>query len=91
MGEVFPVLSKLRTVIQLTMPSVSGSVITGTIPAHAVAQLQTLLPDLTNGEGTLEHDFNCYQPITRKLQARTRSDNNPTNRREYLLNILNKK
>ena len=91
LGEVFPVLSKLRTAIELTVPSEAGSVITGTIPTQAISALQTMLPDISNGEGTLEHSFNCYLPVTDNPKIRTRTDNNPTNRREYLLNIINKK
>jgi ribosomal protection tetracycline resistance protein len=49
--------------------------------------LQHQLPTLTRGEGTLESEFGRYQPVRGAPPARPRTDHNPLDRREYLLQV----
>jgi len=60
----------------------------GEIAAARVHELQQLLPGLTHGEGALETSFAGYRPMAGPPPTRRRSDNNPLNRKEYLLHVL---
>jgi ribosomal protection tetracycline resistance protein len=64
-----------------------ASVIEGEIPAGQVHALHLQLPSLTRGEGLLETEFASYQPVRGEPPSRHRTDDNPLNRREYLLAI----
>jgi ribosomal protection tetracycline resistance protein len=52
--------------------------------------LQQQLPALTRGEGLLECDLAVasYQPVTGKPPIRPRTDDNPLDRKEYLLHVV---
>ena len=54
---------------------------------RASHELQQLLPGLTRGEGVLECAFGGYQPVRGDIPSRSRTDINPLNRKEYLLNL----
>ncbi len=62
--------------------------IEGTVRAAAVHQLQQQLSGLTHGEGALEVQFDHYDAVVGPTPVRPRSDNNPLNRKEYLLHVL---
>ncbi len=50
--------------------------------------LEQRLPGLTRGEGELESAFAHYEPVVHgTVPRRPRTDHNPLNRREYLLNV----
>ena len=53
-----------------------------------VHQLQQQLPGLTGGEGVLESAFDHYEPVRGTAPSRPRTDNNPLNRKEYLLHVV---
>jgi ribosomal protection tetracycline resistance protein len=53
-----------------------------------VHELQQQLPALTRGEGVLETFFDRYQPVRGAVPTRPRSDQNPLNRKEYLLHVV---
>ena len=57
LGDVLPVLARLRAIPQL----VDGA-IEGTIPVAHIRELQVRLPALTRGEGVLETGFAGYVP-----------------------------
>jgi ribosomal protection tetracycline resistance protein len=52
-----------------------------------VHDLQQQLPGLTAGEGALGSAFDRYEPANNGMPARLRSDKNPLNREEYLLQL----
>jgi ribosomal protection tetracycline resistance protein len=87
-GSVLPALSRLRAVPHT--PAVRGSscVLDGEIPAANVHELQQQLPGLTRGEGVLESAFDHYQPVRGEVPSRPRSDHNPLDRKEYLLQVM---
>ncbi|GAB2979760.1 TetM/TetW/TetO/TetS family tetracycline resistance ribosomal protection protein [Streptomyces pseudoechinosporeus] len=88
LGAVLPVLAKLRAVPQTTQARGTASVLEGRIPAARVHQLEQQLPALTRGEGELETAFDHYAPVARgALPERPRTDHNPLDRKEYLLNV----
>ena len=69
------------------MRGVSG-ILEGEIPAARVHAVRQHLPTLTRGEGVLESAFAHHQPVRGEVPTRPRSDRNPLNRKEYLLQVL---
>jgi ribosomal protection tetracycline resistance protein len=88
LGQLMRVLSRLRAVPRTQEMPGATCTIEGEIPAEHVHDLQQQLPSLTRGEGVLESAFECYQPVRGAIPSRSRSDNNPLNRKEYLLHML---
>ncbi|MBU2666851.1 TetM/TetW/TetO/TetS family tetracycline resistance ribosomal protection protein [Actinoplanes bogorensis] len=62
-------------------------VVEGRVPAARLRALETAVPGLTRGEGVLETTFDSYQPISPPFPTRARWDDNPLDRREYLLRV----
>ena len=87
-GTTVPALARLRAVPQTQEMRGTSCVLEGEIPAARVYELQRLLPGLTHGEGVLECAFACYQPIDGAVPTRPRTDDNPLDRKEYLLHVL---
>jgi ribosomal protection tetracycline resistance protein len=87
LGPMVPVLARLDAVPR--RPAVLGAshALDGEIPAARVHELQQQLPGLTRGEGVLEYEFAGYEPVRGANPSRARTDNNPLNRKEYLLNL----
>ncbi|HEX8094875.1 GTP-binding protein [Jatrophihabitans sp.] len=85
-GAVVPVLGQLRAVP--LAPRAQGRVylLTGTIPAARVHDLQQRLPGLTGGEGVLESAFSHYEPAE-GYPCRPRTDADPLDRDAYLLRV----
>jgi ribosomal protection tetracycline resistance protein len=87
-GVVLPVLARLRAVPRAQVAIGSTTRVQGAIPADRVHDLQRRLPALTNGEGILEFAFDHYAPIRGgQVPSRPRTDNNPLDRKEYLLHV----
>ncbi|WP_328323611.1 TetM/TetW/TetO/TetS family tetracycline resistance ribosomal protection protein [Kribbella sp. NBC_00382] len=85
---VLAALARLRAIPQVPALGSETSVLEGEIPAAAVYQLEQQLPALSRGEGVLESSFERYQPVTGPIPSRPRTDNDPLNRRDYLLHVL---
>ncbi|MCD9874539.1 elongation factor G [Streptomyces guryensis] len=87
LGALLPVLAALRAVPQTTETQGAACVLEGVVPVGRVHELGQRLPGLTRGEGELESAFDHYAPITYgTVPERSRTDHNPLNRKEYLLN-----
>jgi ribosomal protection tetracycline resistance protein len=86
-GAMMPVLVQLRAAPRTTEIRGPVCVLEGEIPAARVHGLERRLPGLTRGEGLLECAFDRYEPVGGPAPARPRSDHNPLNREEYLLNV----
>jgi ribosomal protection tetracycline resistance protein len=50
-------------------------------------ELQQRLRSLTRGEGVLEFAFDHYEPVRDTIPTRLRTDQNPLDRKEYLLHV----
>jgi ribosomal protection tetracycline resistance protein len=85
---VLAALARLRAIPQAPALASETSTLEGEIPAAAVYQLEQQLPAISRGEGVLESAFERYHPVTGAIPTRPRTDNNPLNRRDYLLHIL---
>ncbi|MFI9802794.1 GTP-binding protein [Streptomyces sp. NPDC052301] len=89
LGALLPVLARLGAVPETTGTHATHSALEGTVPVARVHELEQWLPGLTRGEGELETAFDHYAPVTRgTIPARPRTDHNPLNRKEYLLNVM---
>jgi len=88
LGAVLGVLAGLGAVPRATTPRGASSLIEGEIPAARVHQLTQRLPGLTRGEGVLESAFGHYQPVRGPVPTRPRTDNDPLDRKQYLLRVL---
>jgi ribosomal protection tetracycline resistance protein len=87
-GAVVPLLSRLGAVLQSSTMRGSAYVLEGEILAAKVPELRHHLPAAARGEGVLECEFACYQSAGEPIPSRPRSDNNPLNRKEYLLHVV---
>ncbi len=88
LAALLPVLARLRAVPQSTETRGTACVLEGAVPAAHVHELEQQLPGLTRGEGELESAFDHYAPAPRgTVPERRRTDLNPLNRKEYLLNL----
>ncbi|MFJ4833527.1 GTP-binding protein [Streptomyces sp. NPDC088747] len=88
LGAVLPVLAKQRAVVRTTRTDGPTSVLEGWVPVARVHELEQWLPGLTHGEGELECAFDHYAPVVGgTVPDRPRTDLNPLDRKEYLLNV----
>ena len=87
-GATAPVLARLRATPETQEMRGNAYVLGGEIPAARVHELQQLLPGLTRGEGVLECAFSGYRQVAGSVPRRPRTDNNPLDRKEYLLRVL---
>ncbi|ANS69994.1 tetracycline resistance protein [Streptomyces lincolnensis] len=88
LGALLPVLAALRAIPRTTVTRGDTGVLEGVVPAERVHELEQRLPGLTRGEGELESAFDHYAPVTRGIvPRRPRTDHNPLERKEYLLNV----
>ena len=87
LGAIMSVLSNLEARPNLPEINRSTCVLEGTIQVARFHQLQSRLPDLTRGEGTLESAFAGYRPIEGPPPTRPRTDRNPLDRADYLRRV----
>jgi ribosomal protection tetracycline resistance protein len=87
-GATTSVLARLRAVPHTQAMRGASYMLAGEIPAARVHALQQQLPGLTRGEGVLETAFERYQPVRGTIPTRSRTDDNPLNRKEYLLRVV---
>ncbi|MFD7436216.1 GTP-binding protein [Streptomyces sp. NPDC059861] len=89
LGALLPMLAALRAVPRTTGTGDAACVMEGTVPAAQVHALEQRLPGLTRGEGELDSAFDHYAPVVSgtAVPERPRTDHNPLNRKEYLLNV----
>jgi len=87
LGPVLGLLGRLHAVPERQETSDDAYVIGGRIPAARLKDLDVALPGLTRGEGVVETTFAGYRPVAGVPPTRTRWDNNPLDREEYLLRV----
>ncbi|ONI83954.1 GTP-binding protein [Saccharothrix sp. ALI-22-I] len=92
LGVLTPAMARVRAVLLSTVARGRTTVVEGDIPAAFVHEFQRKLPALTRGEGVLETSFSHYAPVRGSAPegsapVRERTDQNPLNRKEYLLRV----
>ncbi|MCT7353466.1 TetM/TetW/TetO/TetS family tetracycline resistance ribosomal protection protein [Streptomyces sp. 15-116A] len=88
LGALLPLLAALGAIPESTDTHADLCILHGTVPAAHVHTLEQRLPAPTRGEGELETAFAHYSPVTHGPPPnRPRTDHNPLNRKEYLLNV----
>jgi ribosomal protection tetracycline resistance protein len=87
LGDISPVLARLGAISQTPTLWGASCRLEGDIPAQQVHAVQQRLPPLTRGEGLLEAEFSHYRPVRGPAPTRPRTDDNPLDRRAYLLNL----
>jgi ribosomal protection tetracycline resistance protein len=87
LGLLVPTLTRLRVLPQTQVMQDASATLEGDIPAARVHELRQQLPALTRGEGVVECAFDRYEPVSGTIPTRSRSDNNPLNRDEYLQRV----
>jgi ribosomal protection tetracycline resistance protein len=87
LGPLLSALARLHAIPQVPTTRGSWCTLEGDIPAARVHELRLELPALTRGEGVLECAFDRYEPVRDGIPTRSRSDDNPLNREEYLLRV----
>jgi ribosomal protection tetracycline resistance protein len=83
-AAVLAALPRLAATPLETRQSGSHLVVQGTVPAVSVHALQQRLPDLTSGEGILTTRLDHFAPAVGPPPMRPRTDDDPTDRVNYL-------
>ncbi|MEU8330357.1 translation factor GTPase family protein [Micromonospora sp. NPDC048839] len=87
LGTLLPALTRLDAVPTDTIGRGTSYLVRGEIPAGRVHALERRLPALTRGEGVLETEFDSYRPVPGPSPTRPRWDNDPLDRKGYLLAV----
>ena len=87
LGPTLRVLAELHAVPQTPEMGYSSYTLECEIPTAQMHKLQQRLRSLTRGEGVLEFAFDHYEPVRDTVPTRLRTDQNPLNRKEYLLHV----
>ncbi|MFD3440162.1 GTP-binding protein [Streptomyces sp. NPDC058685] len=77
LGQMLPVLGRLRANLSTPVPRGMSYVLEGEIPAASVHTLQQQLPALSRGEGVLETEFARHQPVVGSVPTRPRTAPDP--------------
>ena len=87
LGPVLPVIAQLGGVPG--SPALHGATCTveGDVPAARVHELRQRLPGLTSGEALLESAFDRYEPVRGEPPSRSRTDDDPLDREEYIRRV----
>ncbi|EMD24071.1 elongation factor G [Amycolatopsis azurea] len=88
LGPVNALLAQARATPRATVTKGGTAELDGEIPAAKTHEVHQLLPSATRGEGAMETAFHGYRPVRGAVPSRSRTDNNPLERKEYLLRVL---
>ncbi|WP_340684213.1 translation factor GTPase family protein [Amycolatopsis coloradensis] len=88
LGPVTALLAQARAVPRTTVTKAGTAELEGEIPAAKTHEVHQFLPSAARGEGTMETAFHGYRPVRGAAPSRSRTDQNPLNRKEYLLRVL---
>jgi len=71
-------------------PTVKQSIahVEGTLPSRLTARFTRIIPDITQGEGTLTTEFGKYEKVQETPPTQKRTDNDPLDREEYIRRTL---
>jgi len=86
-SRVLAHVAEHRGVVSRTTLTETQAHLEGTIPAATTHPFESFLPSLTHGEGLLATTFHAYRPVPGPAPSRLRTDGNPLNEKEYVLNL----
>ncbi|TDW66244.1 elongation factor G [Kribbella pratensis] len=86
-SRVLAHVAEHRGLVSQTALTETQAHLEGTIPAATTHPFESLLPALSHGEGLLATTFHTYQPVSGPAPTRPRTDGNPLNQKEYVLNL----
>jgi ribosomal protection tetracycline resistance protein len=84
---VYAGLARLEAIAETPETRGSWTRLEGEIRAARMQDLQRSLASMTRGEGVLELAFDRYEPARGEAPERPRTDDNPLDRKEYLLRV----
>jgi ribosomal protection tetracycline resistance protein len=90
LGAVLAALPALHAIPETPRARESAYLVDGMVPAARVHDLRLQLTVLTRGEGMLDAAFDHYAPVRGPAPSRPRTDDNPLNRKEYLLRLTHR-
>jgi ribosomal protection tetracycline resistance protein len=86
-SRVLAHVAEHRGVVSQTTLTETQAHLEGMIPAATTHAFETFVPTLTHGEGLLAATFHTYQPVPGPAPTRLRTDGNPLNEKQYVLNL----
>ena len=86
-SRVLSLLADSRGLVTRTTLDQDRAHLEGTIPAATTHPFEAHLPGQTHGEGILTPSFTTYHPVPGTPPARSRTDGNPLNQKQYLLHL----
>ncbi|NIK56919.1 elongation factor G [Kribbella shirazensis] len=86
-SRVLAHVAEHRGVVSQTMLTETQAHLEGTLPAATTHPFESHLPTLTRGEALLATTFHSHQPVAGPPPARARTDGNPLNEKQYVLNL----
>ncbi|TDO68471.1 ribosomal protection tetracycline resistance protein [Kribbella sp. VKM Ac-2571] len=86
-SRVLAHVAEHRGVVTQTTLTETQAHIEGTIPAATTHPFESMLPTLGRGEALLATSFHGYSPVPGPAPSRARTDGNPLNEKQYVLNL----
>ncbi|WP_202872182.1 elongation factor G [Kribbella soli] len=86
-SRVLAHVAEHRGIVSQTTLTETQAHIEGTIPAATTHLFELMLPTLGRGEALLATSFDSYSPVPGPAPSRTRTDGNPLNEKQYVLNL----
>ena len=87
LGPVLPAIAQLGGVPGSPVLRGATCTLVGDVPAARVHELRQRLPGLTSGEALLESAFDRYEPVRGEPPSRSRTDDDPLDREEYIRRV----
>jgi ribosomal protection tetracycline resistance protein len=87
LSRVLSLLAESRALVEQTTLHDDTATLQGTIPAATTHPFETHLPGQTHGEGILTTTDTTYTPAPAPTPTRPRTDGNPLDQKQYLLNL----
>ncbi|MGW6200650.1 GTP-binding protein [Kribbella sp. NPDC055110] len=86
-SRVLAHVAEHRGVVTQTTLTETQAHVEGTIPAATTHPFESMLPTLGRGEALLATTFHSYSPVPGPAPSRARTDGNPLNEKQYVLNL----